>query len=81
MEKLYKISVILNNSVIDRGVWADRMRISEGSIIFDNDQGETLALFPSQRTFITSIETREVVEERRKATEQRIAEMSKPPRK
>ena len=78
---LYKLSVILNSSTIERGVWADDMIISNDCYLFRDTKTDLIASFPVQRTFITSIETAEQVEERKKSNEQRIIEMSKPPRK
>lgn len=70
LHKLYKLSIIVGNNTVERGVWADRVSIKDGAIVFENIEGETVALFPVQYTFITSIETAEEVEERRKAKEE-----------
>ena len=78
---LYKLSVILDKITIERGVWADDMIISNDCYLFRDTKTDLIASFPVQRTFITSIETAEQVEERKKSNEQRIIEMSKPPRK
>jgi hypothetical protein len=83
LHKLYKLSVIVGNNTVERGVWADRMSIKDGAIVFENIEGETVALFPVQYTFITSIETAEEVEERKKAREESLASLlgDKYPRK
>jgi hypothetical protein len=73
LHKLYKLSIIVGNNTVERGVWADRMSIKEGAIVFKNLEEEVVALFPVQYTFITSIETAEEVEERRKAKEENLA--------
>jgi hypothetical protein len=69
---LYKLSVILQDSTIERGVWADDMIISEGCYTFRNmgdNQYDLVASYPVERTFIYSIETKDQVEER-KSTQQ-----------
>jgi hypothetical protein len=73
---LYKLSVVLGNSTIDRGVWADDMIISDGCYMFRNkgeNQYDLVSSFPVNLTFITSIETEEQVEERKKAREENLA--------
>ena len=65
---LYKLSVILQDSTIERGVWADDMIISERCYMFRNmgdNQYDTVAYYPVDRTFIYSIETEAQVEERK----------------
>jgi hypothetical protein len=73
---LYKLSVVLGNSTIERGVWADDMIILDGCYMFRNkgdNQYDLVSSFPVNRTFITSIETEEQVEERKKAREENLA--------
>ena len=63
---LYKLSVILQDSTIERGVWADDMIISERCYMFRNmgdNQYDIVASYPVDRTFIYSIETEAQVEE------------------
>ncbi len=65
---LYKLSVILNNSTIERGVWADDMIITDGCYTFRNmgdNQYDLVSSYPVDRTFIYSIETEAQVEERK----------------
>jgi hypothetical protein len=65
---LYKLSVILQDSTIERGVWADDMIVSEGCYTFRNmgdNQYDMVAYYPVDRTFIYSIETEAQVEERK----------------
>jgi hypothetical protein len=57
--KLYRLSVIVGNTTIERGVWADNLDMKEGLYIFYNDKGEAIQSYPAQLTFITSIETKE----------------------
>ncbi len=57
--KLYRLSVIVGNTTIERGVWADNLDMEEGLYIFYNDKGEAIQSYPAQLTFITSIETKE----------------------
>ena len=73
---LYKLSVILQDSTIERGVWADDMIITDGCYMFRNmgdNQYDTVAYYPVDRTFIYSIETEEQVEERKKAKEESLS--------
>lgn len=75
---LYKISIVLSSSTIERGVWADDMIISEGCYMFRNkgdNQYDLVASYPINRTFITSIETEEQVEERKKAREEHLTSL------
>jgi hypothetical protein len=71
--KLYKLSVILGDSTVERGVWANTMVVSENTIQFKDSEYEIVAMFPANRTFITSIETQEQVEERKRAREESLA--------
>jgi hypothetical protein len=71
--KLYKLSVILGDSTIDRGVWADNLSIQESTFIFRDEEQNVVSVFPVNRTFITSIETQEQVEERKRAREESLA--------
>jgi len=73
---LYKLSVILDSTTIERGVWADDMIISNDCYIFRDSKTDIIASFPVQRTFITSIETAEQVEERRKSNEDRFKKLT-----
>jgi hypothetical protein len=57
--KLYRLSVIVGNTTIERGVWADNLDMKEGLYIFYNDKREAIQSYPAQLTFITSIETKE----------------------
>jgi hypothetical protein len=57
--KLFRLSVIVGNTTIERGVWADNLDMKEGLYIFYNDKGEAIQSYPAQLTFITSIETKE----------------------
>jgi hypothetical protein len=57
--KLYRLSVIVGNTTVERGVWADNLDMKEGLYIFYNDKAEAIQAYPAQLTFITSIETKE----------------------
>jgi hypothetical protein len=63
--KLYRLSVIVGNTTIERGVWADNLDMKEGLYIFYNDKGEAIQSYPAQLTFITSIETKEEYDARK----------------
>jgi len=63
--KLYRLSVIVGNTTIERGVWADNLDMKEGLYIFYNDKGEAIQSYPAQLTFITSIETKEEYDTRK----------------
>lgn len=71
--KLYRVSVILGNTTIERAIWADDMIITDGCYFFRN-QGEgplgmrtndLVAAYPTNSTFITNIETQEQYERRK----------------
>jgi|688.fasta_scaffold902191_3 hypothetical protein len=83
LHKLYKLSVIVGNNTVERGVWADRMTIVDNTcLVFIDSKEQTVAVFPANLTFITSIETAEEVEERRKAMEEKAKNLyGLPPRK
>ena len=57
--KLYRLSVIVGNTTIERGVWADNLDMREGLYLFYNEEMEVIQSYPAQLTFITSIETKE----------------------
>jgi hypothetical protein len=63
--KLFRLSVIVGNTTIERGVWADNLDMKEGLYIFYNDKGEAIQSYPAQLTFITSIETKEEYDARK----------------
>ena len=56
--KLYRITVITPSLNIERGVWADSLKVSDGQIIFRDEYNEVIAVYPSNYTLITSIETK-----------------------
>lgn len=66
--QLYRLSVIVGDHTVDRAVWADRMEIQEGAIVFKNYEGDILSMYPVKFTFITNVESKEQYE-RRKAGE------------
>lgn len=74
--KLYKLSVIVGNNTVERGVWASHMTVEDNVIIFRGEEATPIALFPVNLTFITSIETSEQVEERRKSNEGRLKNLT-----
>jgi hypothetical protein len=57
--KLFRLSVIVGNTTIERGVWADDMIIKDGCYFFRDEVMELLQSYPTRYTFITSIETKE----------------------
>ena len=63
--KLYRLSVIVGNTTIERGVWADSLDMKEGLYLFHNDEMEVIQSYPAQLTFITSIETKEEYDARK----------------
>ena len=63
--KLYRLSVIVGNTTIERGVWANKLDIKEGLYLFFNDDMEVIQSYPAQLTFITSIETKEEYDARK----------------
>jgi hypothetical protein len=63
--KLYRITVITPSLNIERGVWAESMSSSEGSIAFRDEDQKIIALYPTNYTMITSIETKEDYDKRK----------------
>lgn len=63
--KLYRITVITPSLNIERGVWADSINSSDGSIIFFNENRDVIAVYPINYTMITSIETKEDYDKRK----------------
>ena len=68
---LYRVIVLQKDKEnLERGVWADRMEVQGGSILFLSFDGDTLTdklvgLYPAQYTVITNIETREEYDKRK----------------
>jgi hypothetical protein len=56
--KLYRLSIIVGDTTIERGVWATDMIISDGCYFFRDEYSELLQAYPTQYTFITNIETK-----------------------
>ncbi len=63
--KLYRITVITPSLNIERGVWADHLQVADGQLRFLNENMETIAIYPSNYTMITSIETKEDYDKRK----------------
>lgn len=68
--KLYRLSVIVGNTTIERGVWAEDMIIVDECYYFRNyikqhNEYELVQSYPAQLTFITSIETKEEYDARK----------------
>lgn len=57
--KLYRLIVITPTTNINRGVWANYIRVNESYIEFLDSDRETLAVYPMRCTIITNIETKE----------------------
>ena len=66
--KLYRITIITPSVNIERGVWADYMRVQDGQITFTEETEEgnkTVGVYPANYTLITSIETKEEYDKRK----------------
>jgi len=63
--KLYRLSVITGNTTIERGVWADSVRIADGCYFFRDEYNELLQSYPIQYTFITNIESKDEYDARK----------------
>jgi len=63
--KLYRITIITPSVNIERGVWADHLQVADGQLRFYNEDMETIAIYPSNYTMITSIETKEDYDKRK----------------
>jgi len=63
--KLYRLSVIVGNTTIERGVWAESLDMKEGLYLFYNNEYELIQAYPAQLTFITNIETKEEYDARK----------------
>jgi len=56
--KLFRLSIIVGDTTIERGVWANDMIISDGCYFFHDEYSELLQAYPAQYTFITNIESK-----------------------
>ena len=63
--KLYRITVITPSVNIERGVWADHLQVIDGQLRFLNEDMETIAVYPSNYTMITSVEAKEDYDKRK----------------
>ena len=63
--KLYRLSVIVGDTTVERGVWANDMIIKEGCYFFRDEYNELLQSYPTRYTFITNIETKEEYDARK----------------
>jgi len=63
--KLYRLSVITGNTTIERGVWADNVRVVDGCYFFRDEYNELLQSYPIQYTFITNIESKDEYDARK----------------
>ena len=63
--KLFRLSIIVGDTTIERGVWANDMIISDGCYFFRDEYRELLQAYPAQYTFITNIETKEEYDARK----------------
>ena len=63
--KLYRLIVITPTTNINRGVWADYIRVDENTISFLDENRDELAMYPIRNTIITSIETKEEYDNRK----------------
>ena len=62
--KLYRITVITPSLNIERGVWADYTRVSDGQLQFLDSDREVIAGYPVNYTLMTSIEPKEDYDKR-----------------
>jgi len=66
--KLYRITIITPSVNIERGVWADYMKVQDGQIIFIEEvesEEKIVGVYPANYTLITSIETKEDYDKRK----------------
>jgi hypothetical protein len=63
--KLFRLSIIVGDTTVERGVWADNIRIADGCYFFRDEYNELLQSYPTQYTFITNIETKEEYDARK----------------
>jgi hypothetical protein len=63
--KLFRLSVITGNTTIERGVWADNVRVVDGCYFFRDEYNELLQSYPIQYTFITNIESKDEYDARK----------------
>ena len=63
--KLYRLIIITPTTNINRGVWADYIRVNDNTISFLDEFREEVAMYPIRNTIITSIETREQYDNRK----------------
>ncbi len=79
--KLYRLILATPTTNISRGVWADYMRIEEKSIAFYDDKGEIVAMYPTNITLITNIETKEEFEAKREKSDPYLSDSASSARK
>ena len=63
--KLFRLSIIVGDTTVERGVWADNIRIADECYFFRDEYNELLQAYPTQYTFITNIETKEEYDARK----------------
>ncbi len=63
--KLYRLIIITPTVNINRGVWADYIRVNDNTISFLDEFREEVAMYPIRSTIITSIETKEQYDNRK----------------
>ena len=63
--KLYRLIVITPTTNINRGVWADYIKVNDNTISFLDEFREEVAMYPIKSTIITSIETKEEYDNRK----------------
>ena len=66
--RLYRITIITPSVNIERGVWADYLKVQDGQMIFveETEEGsKNVGIYPVNYTFITSIETKEEYDRRK----------------
>jgi hypothetical protein len=65
---LYRLSIIVGNTTVERGVWVEDVTVADGIYFFKDSNVEKqflVATFPTNFTFITSIETKEEYDARK----------------
>ena len=63
---LYRVVVLQKDKEnLERGVWADSLKVTDGQIIFRDEYNDIIAVYPSNYTLITSIETKEDYDKRK----------------
>lgn len=79
--KLYRLVIVTPTTNINRGVWAEYLRVEDRSLVFTDLDREEIARYPINITLITSIETKEEYEAKKEKSDPYMNYSTSPARK